>query len=72
MTFTGSTLAASEQLDANGYPVTVLTVTLGTPSQTVSTKDTTPVITWTTSGSVTDEFGVGTQAGSVPSQGGNF
>ena len=72
LTFTGSTLAASEQPDANGYPVTVLTITLGTPSRTASSKDLTPKLTWTTSSSVTDEFGVASQAGSFDSTGGNF
>ncbi|NYD40448.1 Ig-like domain-containing protein [Nocardioides panaciterrulae] len=56
LTFSGSTLSATKGT-VNGYPVTVITLTLGVPSSNGEGSKDTPTITWTPP-AVTDMFGV--------------
>ena len=57
LTFTGSTMTAS-QTTLNGNPVTVITITLGTPSsEGEGSKAVSPTLVWTPP-AVTDAFGV--------------
>lgn len=54
--FTGSKMAATQVTDAQGNPVTRITVTLGTPSSAASTVATSGTATWSPSVSTLDLF----------------
>ena len=58
VTYTGSTLSASQGTDALGRPVTVLTIRLGNPSSALTVNLATGVLGWDPSGAVTDAAGV--------------
>ncbi len=57
LVYTGSTLTASQGSDAQGRPVTVLTITLGTPASTPTSDTKAFNLSWTPSAAATDNGG---------------